>query len=292
MSKPSYLDPVVLARISSLQLRAKTVAEGFISGLHHTPFRGQSLEFSEHREYSIGDEPKYIDWKVYGKTDRFFVKQFEQDTNLRLYIVMDTSGSMKFKGTQSPLSKYDYAATLAGCLSYLTLRQGDLVGLGYSKKEKTTFIPPRNSPAHLNILMETLESIDLKGEGELSKSLETLAHSSKKRSLIVLISDLLEDPDAILKALKYLKFRKHEVIVLHLLDRDEKDFPYSGSIQFKSLENQPSLVLDTESFREEYQRTVDALIHQYRTTLRNAAIQYYFHTTDEPPDKVLRQILL
>jgi uncharacterized protein (DUF58 family) len=291
MSNQSYLDPVVLARISSLQLRAKTVAEGFISGLHHTPFRGQSLEFAEHREYAIGDEPKYIDWKVYGKTDRFFVKQFEQDTNLRLFILMDTSGSMQFKGAKSALSKYDYGATLAGCLSYLTLRQGDLVGLGYSHKENIKLIPPRNSPTHLSVLMEALETGKPEGAGKLFNALETLSHASKKRSLVVLISDLLEEPEPILKALKFLKFKKHEVMVLHLLDREEKDFPYTGSVQFKSLENQPSITLDTESFRKEYQRAVDGFIRQYSTALRNASIEYYFHTTDTPPDKILRQVL-
>lgn len=290
-NKISYLDPFVLARIGNLQLRAKTVVEGFISGLHQSPYRGHSLEFAQHREYAIGDEPRHIDWKVYGRTDRFFVKQFEQETNLRLYVLLDSSGSMNYQGEKSAFPKYDYGAILTASIAYLTLQQGDSAGIGYTENKQVKIIPPRNSLSHLSVILEALDSIKPQGEHVCSQMLETVAHFSKKRSLVILISDLLEDKNILFNALKFLKFKKHEVVVVHLLDRDEKDFPYTGSVQFNSLENQDRLVLDTESFRNDYKTEVNGFIEEVRMTLRNAGIDYYFHVTDEPPDQFLRNFL-
>ena len=291
-SKISYLDPLVLARIGNLQIRAKTVVEGFIAGLHQSPYRGHSLEFAQHREYAYGDELKYIDWKVYGRSDRFFVKQFEEETNLRLYIFLDTSGSMGFKGQGSAFSKYDYAATVASSLAYLALKQGDSVGLGYSNDKGLNVIPPRNSFSHLNILLEELERVKPKGEINLAESLNAFSHSCKKRSLIVLISDLLDDQDAVLASLKFLGFKKHEVIVVHLLDKDEEDFPYSGPIRFDSMENSDNVVVDSQALRKSYRAAIAGLVENYRVALRKSKIRYYCNTTDEPLDKLLQFILM
>lgn len=291
MTKTSYLDPLVLARISNLQLRAKSVVEGFVAGLHQSHYQGYSLEFAQHREYSTGDELKHIDWKVYGRTDRFFVKQFEQETNLRVYLLLDASGSMSFKGEKSALSKYDYAATLAASLGYLTLRQGDSVGLGCFNNARVKLVPPRNSFSHLNALLEEIESVRPEGETTLANSLENIAHSVKKRSLFILISDLFDDANSVLRALKFLRFKKNEVWIVHLLDRDEKDFPYSGSIRFDSLENQKNIVLEPEQYRKDYQNAIQSFVEQYRVTLRNFGMNYRLHITDEPLDKVLRFVL-
>lgn len=290
-TKISYLDPLVLARIGNLQLRAKTVVEGFIAGLHQSHYKGHSLEFAQHREYSIGDELKHIDWKVYGRTDRFFVKQFEEETNLRAYFLLDASGSMAFKGGKSVFSKYDYAATLCACLTYLTLRQGDSVGLGYFSGQTIKLIPARNSSSHLNVLLNELQTVQPHGETLLAKGLETVAHSLKKRSLFLLVSDLFDDVESVLRAIKFLRFKKNEVLVVHVLDRDEVDFPYSGSIQFDSLENQQKISLEVEPYRKEYQFALQHFIDHYRGTLRNYGVKYHFHTTEEPLEQVLRFLL-
>ena len=289
-SPASYLDPVVLARMQNLQLRAQTVVEGFIAGLHQSPFRGFSVEFAQHREYSIGDELKHIDWKVYGRTDRFYVKQFEEETNLRVYMLLDASGSMAFKGEKSALSKYDYGATIAASLAYLVLHQGDSAGLGAFNESRVDLIPPRNSFSHLNVIVGELEKKRPEGRTTLARSLETVAHSLKKRSLIILISDLMDETDSVLRALKFLQFKKHELIVIHLLDREEREFPYSGSVRFDSLEGQEGLVLDCDAYRKDYRAAVDDFIERYRLTMRNSGVQYDCHATDEPPDRMLQSV--
>lgn len=287
----SYFDPEVIAKISNLQLRAKYVVEGFITGLHQSHYKGYSLEFAQHREYSIGDELKHIDWKVYGRTDRFFVKQFEEETNLRAYILLDASGSMAFKGAKSALSKYDYGASLAAALSYLTLRQGDSTGLGHFNQSNVKLVPARNSFSHLNVLLDELETVRPAGETALARSLETMTHSVKKRSMFVVISDLLDEAESVLKAIKFLRFKKNEVLIVHLMDRDEKEFPYSGTIQFDSLENGETITLESDPYRKNYEDAVQRFIDQYRITLRNYGVRYHFHTTDEPLDRILRAIL-
>ena len=290
-AKTRYLDPFVLARLANLQLRAQSIVEGFVAGLHPSPTRGHSLEFAQHREYAFGDELKYIDWKVYGRSDRFFVKQFEEETNLRVHLLLDASGSMAFQGKKSAFSKYDYGATLAASLAYLTLRQQDSVGLSCLARERAKVIPPRSSLHHLYVLLEELEAVKPGGETLLSEGLSALAHRLQKRSLVILISDLLDDPEPLFKSLKFLRFKKHEVVVLHLLDGDEYDFSYSGTIQFDSLEKPEHVVMETDSYRKEYLRMIREFIENTRVALRNSGIQYVFATTRESPDLILRQVL-
>lgn len=293
MAEPtrSYFDPEILARLQNLRLRALTVAEGFIGGQHASPFRGHSLEFAEHREYASGDELRHIDWKVYGRNDRLFVKQYEEETHLRVVLVLDASGSMGFRGEKSALSKYDYGATLAASLAYLALQQGDSAGLSILQNGGQSFVPPRSSLSHINTLADQLVKTRPSGPTEISKCLESLARSVSRRSMIILISDLLDDPGEVLKALKLLRFKKHEVTVLHLLDRAEKDFNFSGQIQFESLEGPDCLVLDAESYRKEYAAQVEKLSQSYRTVLEMSGMAYHFHATDEPLDRLIRSVL-
>lgn len=292
MDKPhSYFSPEVIARIGNLQLRARYVVEGFVSGLHQSPYKGYSLEFAQHRQYAFGDELKHIDWKVYARTDRLYVKQFEQETNLRAYFLLDSSGSMGFKGQKSAMSKFDYGATLVVSLSYLSLRQGDSAGLGYFNDSNAKIIPARNSFSHLNSLLEEIEKTKPQGETRIGKSLETISHSIKKRSLFILFSDLMDDQESVLKAIKFLRYKKNEVWVVHLLDKEEKDFPYSGTIRFDSLENQDKVTLESDVFRKEYEKLLNGFIDSYRVSLRNYGVRYHFHTTDEPIDRVLRAVL-
>ena len=287
----SHLDPVVLARIGNLQLRARTVVEGFVAGLHQSPYRGHSLEFAQHREYAIGDELRHIDWKVYGRTDRFFVKQFEEETNLRLQVLLDSSGSMGFRGNRSALSKYDYGATLAASLAYLALRQGDSVGLSALSSSSGAAVPPRSSLSHLNILLDELGRIRPAGKTNLAAGLESFARSLKKRSLIVLISDFLDAPEPVIQSLRFLSFKKHEAVVVHLMDPDEREFPYDGLIRFESMEDDSTLTLEAGELRDEYRRTVDRLIASYRAAMRAAGMDYVLCSTDEPMDRVLSRIL-
>lgn len=287
----SYFDPAVLARLQNLRIRARTVAEGFIGGQHQSAFRGQSLEFAEHREYSFGDELKYIDWKVYGRTDRFFVKQYEEETNLRVILVLDASGSMGFRGEKSPLSKYDYGATLAASLAYLALQQGDSAGLALLKSSGQRIIPPRAALSHLNTLADELVKIRPEGPTTLSQSLDSLARSLSRRSLVIIISDLLDDQEKTVKALRLLGFKKHEVTVLHVLDRMEREFSFSGRFRLDSMENSDYIILDAESYRAEYDALVRKLTESYRTALRNMGMAYHFHSTDEPLDRLIRSVL-
>ncbi|OGR54720.1 MAG: hypothetical protein A3I11_07455 [Elusimicrobia bacterium RIFCSPLOWO2_02_FULL_39_32] len=287
----SYLDPLLLAKISALQLRAKTVVEGFIAGLHKSPTHGHSLEFVQHREYTFGDELKYLDWKVYGKTDRFFIKQFEAETNLRLYLLLDASGSMNFKGEKSALSKYETAATLAASLGYLALKQGDSVGLAAFNKGTLRLIPPRNSLSHLNILVKELEGVSVQGETSLSEALEEIAQSSKKRSLFILISDLIEDENALLAAIKLLRFKKHEVSVVQLLDPEEKEFPFQGNIRLESLEKNENLNLNSELFRADYQKAIENFILFYQKAFRDIGVEHHFVLTSQPLELTLSAIV-
>lgn len=289
--KSAYLDPLVLARIGHLKVRAEKVVEGFLSGLHQSPYRGTSLEFAQHRQYVMGDEIRHIDWKIYARSDRFFVKQFEQETNLQLHLMIDASGSMAYKGAQSPFSKFDYAATLAASLSYLTLSQGDSAGLTIFGGPAVRTVPARSSYSHLSLILDEIEKTVPKGETSWHRSLNEIIPSFQKRGLFILFSDLLGPEEEILKVLKLLAFKKHEVAVIHLLDEDEKDFPFGSAIRFNSLEDSRNLVLDAGDFREEYLEAVAKLLEFYRIGFRKAGVRYQFHTTKDSPDRVLRLLL-
>ncbi len=289
--KSSYLDPFVLARIGRLKVRAEKVMEGFLSGLHKSPYRGISLEFAQHRQYAVGDEIKHIDWKIYARTDRFFIKQFEQETNLRLYLLLDASGSMRFKGAKSAFSKFEYAATLAASLAYLTVNQGDSVGLEIFSQGANRIVPARSSYPHLTALLGEMEETRPGGGTNWISSLTQLVPSFQKRSVFILFSDLLENEAEALKVLKLLTFKKHEVAVIHLLDSDEKDFPYKGAVQFNSMEDSGHLILNAGDFKKEYDEALQSLIHYYRAGFRKAGIRYQFHTTAESPDRILRFLL-
>lgn len=290
-SKISYLDPFVLARIANLQLRAKTVVEGFVAGLHRSPFKGYSLEFAQHREYALGDELKHLDWKVYARTDRFFIREFEQETNLRLYLLLDASGSMSYAGEKSALSKFEACSTIAASLSYLTLRQGDSVGISCFSNRLVKSIPARNSLSHLNVILEEIEAMHPQGETTLSQALETVAHAVRKRSLFILISDLFDEEELVLKALKFLKFKKNEVLVIHLLDPDEIEFPFSGNIRFDSLENEEKITLEADEYIQDYKNAMQAFLERTSLTLRNFGMRYHFYRTDQPMDGLLRSLL-
>ncbi|MEE2618973.1 MAG: DUF58 domain-containing protein, partial [Candidatus Poribacteria bacterium] len=225
MAKTSYnyLDPVALSRLGNMELVARLVVEGFITGLHKSPYQGFSIEFSEHRQYMPGDEVKHIDWKVYGKSDRYYVKKFEEETNLRAYIVLDASGSMNYKFSDQRLTKFQYGCYLAASLAYLMLKQRDSVSLTIFDQEIRNYIPPRSRASHLRAIISALEEAEPSGDTGISEILHSLAKRIIRRGLVILISDLLDQPTEILTALKHFRHRKHEIIVLHLIDEAERD---------------------------------------------------------------------
>jgi len=283
------LDPVVLARISNLTLRARYVVEGVLTGLHRSPHRGSSVEFVEHKEYSPGDELKHVDWKVLGRSDKYYVKQFEDETNLKAHLLLDTSGSMGYASGE--VSKLEYARTLAASLAYLMLNQRDGVGLVTFSNSALRYIPPRSKSSHLQALIEVLNKARTEGETSLSTVLSELAEKMKRRGLLIVISDLFDSPGAVLGSLKQFRHRKHEVIVFHVLDPAEVEFPFDGLTLFQSMEDSRRVVSDPSRIRESYRDEVQDFIRTYRRECLSHQIDYNLVSTAQPLDQVLAEYL-
>jgi uncharacterized protein (DUF58 family) len=281
-------DPTELARFGGLALVARQVVEGFLTGIHRSPFKGFSIEFAEHRQYYPGDEIRRIDWRAYGKTDRYFVKEYEEETNLKAVLVVDASGSMKYRGEQKH-SKFEYAQQVAASLAYLLLAQLDAVGLLVHDTKPRAFIPPRASAKHLLTLLTALSNTLPGGETSLSAVWHDIAgRHLKRRGMVVLISDCLDDPSRIGRALQHLRYHRHEVMLFHILAPEELEFPFRKPTKFRDLERPGSeVVFDARRLREEYLRNFEA----YRQALRKAAedqrVDYHLLRTDEPVDRAL-----
>jgi len=288
--RQNYFDPLVLAKISNMSLRARYVVEGMLSGLHKSPYRGYSVEFAEHREYVPGDEIRRIDWKAYGKFDRYFVKEYEEETNLRATIFLDASASMAY-GSQG-LSKFEYGCYLAASLAYLMLRQGDYVGLVTFGADVQRYIPPRSGLAHMQALMHQLESTAPGGETHLDRSLREIAGKITKRGMILVISDLFDDPEAVLRTLKFFRHRRNEVMVFHLLDHDELEFPFERLTVFEDIEAPAARVLaEPKVIREAYLQQLQTFIDDYRQACRRDLIDYNCFPTTTPLDIALTRYL-
>ncbi|MFH1259688.1 MAG: DUF58 domain-containing protein [Elusimicrobiota bacterium] len=283
--KQTIFDPLVLAKISSMILRARFVVEGFIAGMHQSPFRGYSIEFAQHREYSPGDELKHLDWKVYGKTDRFYVKQYQEETNLKAYLVLDASNSMSFASRK--ISKLQYGTYLTAALAYLMLKQQDAVGLAIFSSSLDRFIPPRSQYKHVSVLFNELEKIKCQGETSISQALKELGQYTKRRGLIILISDLFDQPSEVLRALNFFRFQKHEIIVFHLLDPAEKNLPYQDLISFEDMETKEKIVTRPEVIRREYEKCLADFINEYKLNFLQNNIDYCPLITNQPLDIAL-----
>ncbi|MFH1379045.1 MAG: DUF58 domain-containing protein [bacterium] len=286
----NYLDPSAIARLGNLSLAARTVVEGFISGLHQSSFKGFSLEFTQHRQYSPGDALKNIDWKVYGRSDRYVVKQYEEETNMRCFIVLDTSSSMGFKHG-GKISKLAYASYRSASLAYLMLKQQDSVGLVTIDTHVRTIIPPRSIQAHLNNLLEVLEHVSVHQSETIQLSLTELGKRLNKRHVIVIISDLLGDAEELLKAIRYFHFRKHEVIVLQLLDPSERMLPYKGPVVFEGMENNELFNTEPETIKADYAHLMNSFLKQYYWGFRQSGIDYCLMETSQPFDIALGSYL-
>ena len=285
-----YLDPRVAARLGKINLVARGVVEGFITGLHKSPYHGFAAEFSEHRAYTPGDEIRYIDWKTYGRTDRHVVKVFESETNVRCYILLDKSGSMGYSSSGG-LTKLEYACYVAGCLAHLMIRQQDSVGLVTFDSETARFIAPRSTPSHLSVLLGELDGLRA-GEGtSIPKTFHDIAESVKRRSLVVILSDLLDDEREVMRALHHFRHRKHEVILFHILDAAELEFPFSRLADFVDMETGARIQVDPRYARETYLEEMNAFVGRFRRECSKSLVEYVQVSTSTPFDLMLAEYL-
>jgi uncharacterized protein (DUF58 family) len=285
-----YLDPEVISKLSSMDLRARLVVEGFITGLHKSPYHGFSVEFAEHRQYMPGDEIKHVDWKVYGKTNRFYVKQFEEETNLKSYLLVDCSASMSY--ASSMITKFQYAVYLAGALAYLMIHQRDAVGLVTFDERIRTYMPPKSIISYLNRILLELDRTQSSALTNLSGSLHQMAERIKRRGLIILLSDLLDDPQRVISGLKHFRHRNHEVIIFQILDPMEISFDFSQDAIFRDLESGEKLTTQPRHIHEEYQAIVRRFIDNYKQYCQESKIDLVTLSTNQPYDRALFEYLL
>jgi uncharacterized protein (DUF58 family) len=282
-------DPRTLARIASLELRARVVVEGVISGMHRSPHHGYSVEFSQHRNYTPGDEIRHIDWRVYGRSDRYHVKQFEEETNLKAHVALDVSSSMTYGS--GALTKLEYASAVAAALTFLLLRQRDTVGLALFAGGVTQYLPPAGTPAHAREILRRIEQARPEPDTDVGHTLNDLAERVRRRGLIIILSDLFEDTESILTGLQHFRHRKHEVIVLHVMDPAELTLPFSDNTIFEGLENEGRLEADPRALRAEYRAAVDTHIAALRGGCRDLRTDYSLLTTERPLDEALARYL-
>ena len=284
-----FLDPTVLNKITRLDLKARHIVEGFMGGMHKSPYHGFSVEFAEHREYTPGDDLKHLDWKVFGRSDRLFIKEYELETNLRSHILLDTSESMDY-GSKD-VSKLELASHIAASMAYLILRQQDSVGMVCFDKEVKSFIPTSSSMGHLRPILGTLASSTAQNKTDLGIVLNTLAERIQRRGLIILISDLFDKPDVILKSLQHFSHKRHDVIVFHVLDEYELTFPFERMTLFEGLEEYPKLLVDPRSLRKAYLEEVNKFCEEMRKGCVKQMIDYVRISTDQDLDVELTKYL-
>ncbi len=286
----NYLDPQVLAKVAKLELRARLVVEGFLTGMHKSPYRGFSAEFAQHREYVPGDDIRFIDWKIYAKSDRYVIKEFEEETNLRAHLFLDQSESMSY-GHEGGLTKFDYAATSVAALSYLIQQQADAVGLSVFDEKVARTVPPSNTRANLNNLFQTLTAAKPASKTKIGAVLHELAAQVGKRGMVLVFSDLFDDTDEVLKGLRELVQRGHDVVVFHILDRDEVEFPFERMTLFEGMEEMPELLVDPKSLRDAYLAEISEFESKVRKGCQAQKIDYVRVTNRQPLDVVLSSYL-
>ena len=281
-----FLNPSILANIGNLELVAKAVVEGFVSGLHKSPYHGFSVEFSQYRQYIPGDDPKYIDWKIYGRTDRYYIKQFEEETNLNCHILLDTSESMTYGS--GDLTKLEYASFLIASLSYFMIKQRDAVGFSHFDETIQGYLPAHSTPTHLHSILLMLEKVKTNKLTQLSQPLHRIAERLTKRGLVILISDLYdENPDQVLKALQHFRYDGHEVILFHILDHQELVFDFNQVSRFVDSETSEEIVTTPPVIRNNYQEALQDFIKHYRSATGKSNIDYNMSDTSTPLDFAL-----
>jgi uncharacterized protein (DUF58 family) len=291
------IDPTRLSAVARMELVARQAVEGFLSGRHPSPFHGSSVEYADHRPYTLGDELRSLDWKLLAKTDKHYIKLFEDQTNLRCTVLLDTSRSMTYRGQtpgpdgQPRMSKLDYAAHLAAALAYLMLRQNDAVGLAMFDNQLRHFLPARSTATHFRHMLERLQTTPAHEHSRMAPVMHELAGRLRKRGLILLLSDLLDDTQTMLHALGHLRHRKHEVVVFHVMDPDELNFPFDQLTRFKDLEGVGTLVTSPVTVRRQYLQRIDAFMQQVKRGCHERDADYVLATTDTPWDRMLNAYL-
>lgn len=289
-SSRRYLDPRVLDKLGRLELKARLAVEGFMAGLHRSPHRGASVEFAEHREYVPGDDLRHLDWRIYGRTDRFFVKRYEEETNLTLSIVLDVSESMTYRGGDR-VSKLTYGAMTAATLAYLVLRHRDAAALALVDHEMRTWVPPATKPSHILALCEAIERVEPTGRTDEGLTLKELAAKVPRGGIAAVISDLFAGPDELLAGLRALRSKRQDVIVFQVLDPDEIEFPFTRMTRFEGLEGLDPLLVDPPALRNEYRRVFDDHTRRLRRGCLNHGIDFQRLRTDTPLDVALTSFL-
>jgi len=286
-----FLSPDVVSKLKGMELKARMVVEGFIAGMHKSPYHGFSVEFAEHRQYMPGDPIRDIDWKVFAKSDRYYVKRYEEETNLKAYILLDTSASMGYKSDDVTDTKFDYARTLASALSFMMLKQRDAVGLVNFSDKINQYIPPRSAGGHLHVLLQQFAQMQTASTTDLSLPLHEMAERIKRRGLIILISDLFDDPRKIISGLKHFRHRNHEVIVFQILDPREKDFGFTGEAIFEDMETGERITTLPWQIKKDYIREFTSTSERIAAECRQARVDYYLINSSTPFDKALYAFL-
>ncbi len=286
----SFLDAQVLSRLAGVPLLARRPMQGSVSGRHASPHRGSSVEFAEYRKYVPGDDLRRLDWRAFGRSDRFYVKEFEADTNLRCQFVLDTSGSMGFGSTGT--TKLDYARQIVGTLAYLASQQGDAVGLACVAKNIVHNIPAKRNAAHLRLVLDVLEQVRPKGETRLTSVLHELAETTAQRALVIIVSDLFMDPQALSECFQHLRFRRHDVAAFHLLDPMELDFSFRRPMRFLDMEGGPSIFAEPNDIAERYLKALGQYLEELKRVVLESAIDYQRVAIDENYEQTLVRFLV
>ncbi len=290
-----FIDPKVVSKLSGLPLDARIPMIGSVSGRHRSPTRGSSLEFSEYRKYVPGDDTRRLDWRAWGRSDRFYIKEYEADTNLRLCLIVDVSGSMNYgiDGTQEEGNrKIDYARKIAGTLAYLAAFQGDAVGLYCAGTDFRREIPPKRSGAHLRFILDELGDMECEGETGLAETLHQAAEKISQRALVVIVSDLFLDPESLRSCFQHLRYRKHDIAVFHLLEQNEIDFQFDRPVRFVDLEGAAPMLVDPTTIAKQYRKAVQEYLEQIKQITKDSVVDYRRVGIEEDHGEVLARFLL
>ncbi|MEJ2615253.1 MAG: DUF58 domain-containing protein [Ignavibacteriaceae bacterium] len=281
-----YLNPAIISKLNSLELKARLVVEGFMVGLHKSPYHGFSVEFTEHRPYMQGDNLKDVDWKVYGKTERYFIKQYEEETNLKSYILLDTSKSMDYTSGEN-ITKLNYSIILVAALSYLMIKQQDAVGLSLYSEQIDKYFPPKATRAYLLEILKNLSTVKASSKTNTAASLNSIAEKIKRRGLVVIVSDFFDDINSILSALKHFRYKNNEVIVFQVLDPLERSFAFGRDAVFRDLETGAEMTTQPYQIQKAYKDAMNNFINKIKSECRNSNIEYNLIETSTPFDKAL-----
>ena len=285
-----YLEPKTIARLKNIDLKARMVVEGFLTGLHRSPYHGFSVEFAEHRQYHPGDDTRHLDWKVLGRSDRYYIKQFEEETNLRCIIAVDKSASMKYASADN-ISKFEYSIYLAAALTYLLLKQKDAVGLALYDTNLKSYLPPRSKQSYLYDILKTLDNTVPSEQTGTSQALDELAERIKRRGLVIIMSDFFDDETSVLNALKHFRHRNHEVIAFQILDPREIDFKLGISANIRDLETGEEIITQPGQIQKDYKKSIGKFIHNIKSVCYAHNIEFQTIITSDTFDKALNEFL-